>query len=441
MGCYDGFEGEAEDAELELELDVDMEKVEIEGVSITEAGLEFEAGTESVVLTLSLNTGLLATDAVVLRDGETLTPSEAGLELPYWGQVVGDPDSWVRLRLRGDEFEGLIYRDHELWEVRKGVRGGLWMASAAIDDYLDAPTNSHHTCATGEAQSAHASYMDLSAAAFSKADCMKISIALVSDYSHVAALGGSSASESEMLARINEADGIFRDDLNYGFSVEAIESHSSQGGFAFNVASAGNTPLDPFSDYKQSHFPELGLAHLFVARTSFGTVGLAWIGATCSARFGSGVSNYLGTGKSSTIVATHEIGHNFGANHDSGGSPYVMAPSVNASATEFSDASGAQIDSHVASVSCFEPCADSNPGPDPSGCEDVCGGQSGEGCWCDSQCAQFEDCCENYEAICLEPEEPSCTGACGGESPDGCWCDSNCTQFGDCCEDYDEVCE
>ena len=42
-------------------------------------------------------------------------------------------------------------------------------------------------------------------------------------------------------------------------------------------------------------------------------------------------------------------------------------------------------------------------------------------------------------------EEPqyknfSCVGYCGGESPGGCFCDSWCWVFGDCCPDYFDVC-
>lgn len=35
---------------------------------------------------------------------------------------------------------------------------------------------------------------------------------------------------------------------------------------------------------------------------------------------------------------------------------------------------------------------------------------------------------------------PSCEGACGDKSPGGCWCDDECADWGDCCLDYEEVC-
>ncbi len=34
----------------------------------------------------------------------------------------------------------------------------------------------------------------------------------------------------------------------------------------------------------------------------------------------------------------------------------------------------------------------------------------------------------------------SCSGNCGGQAPGGCWCDSQCAQYGDCCADKVPVC-
>ena len=34
----------------------------------------------------------------------------------------------------------------------------------------------------------------------------------------------------------------------------------------------------------------------------------------------------------------------------------------------------------------------------------------------------------------------ACGGFCGDQAPDGCWCDSLCKNYGDCCPDYDREC-
>ncbi len=452
-GCYSGIDVD------EAEADAPAQGQLLHDVEVSRTEIHFVAGAESVELELVPNRSLLAPGVSVVRDGERLSLEEAGLDTPYQGHVKGDPDSWVRVSLGNDaEFEGLIFSEETLFEVRLD-EDGLRRREVEFGDFLENPTESHHRCDNSAEERSHATYFDAPGASLA-VGCSEIDIALVGDYTHVQALGGAVGSENERLARINEADGIFRADLNYGFVVEEIVTFSQPGGPSFNTASAGTGPLNQFGSWKQSNLPQRGLAHLFVARTTSGAVGVAYVGSTCSARFGSGVSNYLGTGRSSTIVVTHELGHNFGSNHDAGNSSFVMAPSVNPFATEFSPASEGQINSHVASVSCFEPCDPTGGGdgggdegggdegggdggePPPTGCEQSCGEQSPSGCWCDSQCAQFGDCCDDYAAECLAPPEPAgdCEGSCGSQSAAGCWCDAQCAQFGDCCDDYTASC-
>ncbi|MCH9682492.1 MAG: hypothetical protein K0V04_13735 [Deltaproteobacteria bacterium] len=36
----------------------------------------------------------------------------------------------------------------------------------------------------------------------------------------------------------------------------------------------------------------------------------------------------------------------------------------------------------------------------PASCEDTCGAQASAGCWCDSQCTELGDCCEDYVSAC-----------------------------------------
>lgn len=427
--------------------------VVLSAVAISEQAIRFQTGDEAVELALIPNAGLLAPDAVVVRDGVKMTPAEAGIALPYRGYVVGDPDSWIRVSVSERGFEGLVYMRDELWDVRESGEGEIIMAPADVADYVDIPSHLQHSCATADAEAAHATYADeLTTGAMEAKGCMQISIALVADYSHVAKLGGASASENEMVKRLNETDGIYRAQLNYGFSVKQVRTFANSGGPSFNNKSSGNTPLDEFADYKKKEFAELGLAHLFLGRTSSGTVGRAFIGATCSTSKGAGVSNYLGKGKASTVVVAHEIGHNFGAPHDASNAPYIMAPSIEDDSNKFSNGSKSKIHSHVGSVSCFKPCdADQpdpkpDPKPEPEGgsCDGACGGKSTDGCYCDAQCSKYGDCCDDYPQVCPNYNDNngknSCAGSCGGKSPDGCWCDAQCSKHGDCCVDKQQVC-
>lgn len=60
---------------------------------------------------------------------------------------------------------------------------------------------------------------------------------------------------------------------------------------------------------------------------------------------------------------------------------------------------------------------------------------------------EFTDCawshCEDEIHACVPPEDTvsgSCVGHCGGEAPEGCYCDADCLEFEDCCDDILDAC-
>ena len=79
-------------------------------------------------------------------------------------------------------------------------------------------------------------------------------------------------------------------------------------------------------------------------------------------------------------------------------------------------------------------------------CSGHCGAQATQGCWCDAQCGSYGDCCQDdaggrgaarsyVDAVCAPPPSTNiCQGHCGGQAAQGCWCDSQCNTYGDCCQ-------
>jgi hypothetical protein len=78
----------------------------------------------------------------------------------------------------------------------------------------------------------------------------------------------------------------------------------------------------------------------------------------------------------------------------------------------------------------------------PDTCQGFCGGQSSGGCFCDTACCLFGDCCEDVSCFCPVgcANGATCQGSCGGQSADGCFCDDACFGFSDCCPGTCEFC-
>ncbi len=63
------------------------------------------------------------------------------------------------------------------------------------------------------------------------------------------------------------------------------------------------------------------------------------------------------------------------------------------------------------------------------------------GCYCDSDCVSWGDCCSDYFSVCGGSSGTSCVGYCRSfPASMACYCDSECTFYGDCCPDYFSVC-
>lgn len=102
------------------------------------------------------------------------------------------------------------------------------------------------------------------------------------------------------------------------------------------------------------------LAQYWFNNPSFvsGTVGLAYLGATCDADYRyNTILDFSTSLASMRTLNSHEIGHNFDCNHDAAGSPTIMAPSVNGSST-WSPASVSAMGNFLGSVyaSCLSAC-------------------------------------------------------------------------------------
>lgn len=91
-----------------------------------------------------------------------------------------------------------------------------------------------------------------------------------------------------------------------------------------------------------------------------GTVGVAYVGVICGSSRYNVLSDLSTNANTLRVLVSHEIGHNFNANHDASGSGFIMAPSVNNTST-WSPASISSISNHIDTRTCLETCSDLPP--------------------------------------------------------------------------------
>lgn len=264
--------------------------------------------------------------------------------VPLAGTVVGEPGSWVRVTRTPQGLSGMLWDGRELYAIepasqarsmldasaqlgstaKPGVAAKL--ASSDIVMYrladltLDANKSS---CGTSVAQSrvtAKQAFQALSQelqTAAATAPTKQITIGALGDFELVQAQGGADAARAYMAARLNVVDGIFSSQVGVRVRVGSITVFETASD-PFTSTDAGDL-LDELSAYRFGNSTQrgYGLSHLYTGRSLDGTtVGIAFIGAICTTRSATSLTEARQSATAVALISAHEIGHNFGAPHD-----------------------------------------------------------------------------------------------------------------------------
>jgi uncharacterized repeat protein (TIGR01451 family) len=303
------------------------------------------------------------------------------------GTVQGAPGSWVRLTVDGDRQSGMVWDGRDLYVIEpaedvepravnplaaSGRKPVVYRLSDTQAD-LGAGTCTvvrpgrppervtgldEYRVLVGElAQAAEAS--DLTG---------RLRVSALADYEYFQFATSAQSARNRIVEIFNNVDGIFS--AQVGIQIElAGEVTVFQDPADPFTSSSGNDLLTQLAAYResQSTLRSTGVTHLVTGRDLEGsTVGIAYIGTLCQARFAASISQ--GATTLTALVTAHEVGHNFGAPHD--GEPaeadepvnpcastprtFLMAPQLNGS-DQFSQCSLAQIEPQVRAASCILP--------------------------------------------------------------------------------------
>ena len=335
--------------------------------------MSFDALGRSFDLQLSPNTNLLS----VAREA-----SANGI-VPYRGQLAGNDNSWARIVIANGTPTGIIRDGDELFAIEgpgNNIAGSDSTIIYRLADAVIAPGSM--TCGArdvfGNAGDVYKSLVSELNAAQAPGAVSMINVGAVGDAEF---FGQHANPQQAILERLSNVDGIYSAELEIQIEVPIVQVFSDAGAasYPFSDTVVAGDLLDELGVFRNGEPNQNvhGLTHLWTGKDVEGgmgnttTVGIAYRGTVgepqgslvlCNNRFGAGLSEGRGSPTFDALVAAHEIGHNFGADHD--GDPnrscpsepetFIMAPSVTGN-EQFSDCSIDVMQATVAGASCVAP--------------------------------------------------------------------------------------
>ncbi len=314
-------------------------------------------------------------------------PSRSTLTL-YRGSIDGIAGSWVRLATQGIHVHGMMWDGAQLYVIAPGeqVREQLVPPLDAsgedvifrLQDVL-MPTQAASCASDAPAplergSDAYRSLVHELQQASAKGELgatMRLELSVLADALFLERYVDEQAARDSILIRLNNIDGIYSSQLGVQIQAPLIDILDASS-HAFSDTTDADALLKELAKVRQrsAQYRARGLTHLFTGRNLHGTtVGIAYVDSLCEAKYGVGLTEVSTRGSwYESLIAAHEIGHNFGAVHD--GEPgkacastpqgaYLMSPNVNG-VEAFSECSLNMMRPRVAAARCISPLPAAN---------------------------------------------------------------------------------
>ena len=303
----------------------------------------------------------------------------------YVGTLDGVRGSWVRLTRIDGELQGAIWDGAELYTIEPFERIAARVVagpqvdttesviyrwadtlSPATDDVVFPMSTPLDKAATSQNTSTlKAVLAEVAALPTGIAPARMLDIGLLADAEFVQTQG--TRAEALMLGVANTVDGIFADQVGVRIRVTDLRPYSSEPD-AFSGTNA-RALLDQLQTVKFETLRDRGLVHLLTGRDldeapgappGARLLGISNLAALCDETRSASITQFTDSGTAS-LIAAHEIAHNFGAPHDgeagacqSAPDGYLMMPFYNGS-RQFSECSVQQMAAKMATASCLVP--------------------------------------------------------------------------------------
>lgn len=297
----------------------------------------------------------------------------------FRGKIDGVEDSWVRLTQVEDRWHGMIWDGQEIYIIDPMVvlmsllstppsastsELGIYRLSDTRDLGVQACGLGLPGVPATPIQNFQGMVRELQegVALTAEGANLNLDMAVVADLEFVETQQNDfgTSTDAAVIARMNVVDGIFSEQIGVQLNLVEIRELGQNG--PLSGTTDPSALLREFGNYTDSSaFTHPGIAALFTGRDLSGnTVGIAYLNALCSDRFGVGVNEIRGGGTARALVVAHELGHNFGAPHDNqedsacSSTPgnFLMNPSINGS-DQFSQCSIDEMQGEINFASCI----------------------------------------------------------------------------------------
>ncbi|MGH8178150.1 MAG: M12 family metallo-peptidase [Steroidobacter sp.] len=301
----------------------------------------------------------------------------------YRGRLKNASDSWVRIAVKNGAVQGMFWDGADLYVIEPAaqIRDSLvapldaGAAETIIFRLADVSiASSEASCAVEAADDARQGSQEYESlvrelktapAVMQAAGAdVRLQLSAMGDAPFLQRYANQQDARDAILMRLNNVDGIFSSQLGVEIEVSAVFVNDANSD-PLSDATSANTLLQELGKVRKrsSGLLSSGLTHLFTGRDLDGTtVGIAYLNKLCHAEYGVGLTEVRAQNSwRDSLIAAHEIGHNFGASHDgdSAGAcaaaptgAYLMSSSVSGS-DQFSQCSLDVMRPKVQSASCI----------------------------------------------------------------------------------------